>query len=514
MFGVPPRPRLAPGPKETMTPNPLGRRLFDFLASLRLAVVVILTLASTCAFATFYEMKHGTAAAQRDIYQTGGFAFLLGLLGVNIFSVMVSRYPWKKHHIGFLLAHVGILTLLAGSLISLHRGLDSNMALFEGETSDRVTLLEKALHVALPGEGAHATFPVAFEKSPPRPGHEQRFRLPGSDATLVAEAFEPHVAVVESFEEGAEGGPGLHFVLKAPFATQDGWLLAAEPDRSHIDFGPVSFGLHTAGTEAEAATLARSGEGPGPVSFVLGPGEALRYGAAGATGRVELGRPIAVGAMQVTVDRLLKRAVSHRQITPAPPPDKDERRMPAVKVHLEGPAGRTDSDWLLWTEARTVPFAGGQALVAYRSPELALPFRVTLLKFNSDKYPGSSMAATYESWVRVDDPERGLSEHHISMNDPLHYRGYVFFQASFVEGRPMMSIFSVARAPGLPLVYLGVTLIAGGVAWMFYLKPYLARRQAARALEAHRNRENRDEASAAGPVPGRPGPAQPASSGV
>ena len=62
--------------------------------------------------------------------------------------------------------------------------------------------------------------------------------------------------------------------------------------------------------------------------------------------------------------------------------------------------------------------------------------------------------------------------------------GCIFFQASFVEGEPMMSIFSVARAPGLPLVYAGVALIGMGVAWMFYLKPYLARRQAARAEPA------------------------------
>ena len=55
---------------------------------------------------------------------------------------MVSRYPWTKHHIGFLTAHVGILLVLVGSVVSLYRGLDSNMALFEGETSDRVALLE------------------------------------------------------------------------------------------------------------------------------------------------------------------------------------------------------------------------------------------------------------------------------------------------------------------------------------------------------------------------------------
>ena len=189
--------------------------------------------------------------------------------------------------------------------------------------------------------------------------------------------------------------------------------------------------------------------------------------------------------------------------------------MSAVRLRLESPAARTEPEWLVWTEVLRLPFGAGRAAVAYRAPEVALPFKVSLLKFNSDKYPGSSMAATYESWVKVDDPEYGVSDHHISMNHPMHYRGYIFFQASFVEGTPMMSIFSVARAPGLPLVYLGVALIGTGVIWMFYVKPYLARRQAARALAAHRERESRNEApSSPDPVPPRSAPAQPAPGGA
>jgi len=83
-----------------------------------------------------------------------------------------------------------------------------------------------------------------------------------------------------------------------------------------------------------------------------------------------------------------------------------------------------------------------------------------------------------------------------------------------VEGEPMMSIFSVARSPGLPLVYVGTTLIACGVIWMFYLKPYFARRVAARALLAHREKESRHEASPSRPVPPRAGPAQAAPGGA
>jgi len=498
----------------------LAGRILGFCASLRLAVVVMLTLAGTCAFATFYEMTHGTPAVQRDIYMTPGFALLLGLLGVNIFSVMVSRWPWQKQHVGFLIAHVGILTLLAGSLISLHRGLDSNLPLYEGETAGRVALLEKALHVSVPGVGS-ATFPVAFEKRAPSPQHEQRFRIPGSDVTLIADSYLPQVEMKETFAEAADGPAALHFSLQAPMATQEAWLAVDDPSHGHLDLGMVSFGFHAAATEAEAREMVRRREGANHLSFVMTSDGKLLFGASGtsgapATGSVEVGQPVKTNwpALVVTVDRVLPRAALHRTVAPAPLPEKEERGLSAVRVRLESPTARTEPDWLMWTESRPVAFGGGRASVAYRAPEVALPFKVTLLKFNSDRYPGSSMAATYESWVRVDDPELGSSEHHISMNHPLHFRGYIFFQASFVEGPPVMSIFSVARAPGLPLVYIGVVLIGAGVIWMFYVKPYLVRRQAARALAEHRERESRNEAPSSPDSVPHPRPAQPAPGGA
>jgi hypothetical protein len=497
----------------------LASRIFDALASLRLAVVTMLTLGAVCTWGTFYEMNHGTPAAQRDVYRTWWFALILATLGANIFCAMMKRYPWKKHHTGFVMAHIGILTLLAGSLISLHLGLDGNLALYEGETGSRVALMDKALQVALPG-GEYASFPVVFEKDPPRPGREKRYTLRESGVTLVAEEFLPHVAIQESYERADDGPPALHFVLDAPFAKEESWL-AADASRGHVDFGPAAFGFHAATSEEEAAGMMREVTGKNNISFVLGPGSRLRYGLTTAEGQttrgdVVVGRPVETPwmGMKVVVDQFLEKAAVRRSVSPATPPEKDERRLSAVKIRLEGPGGRTTTDWLVWTEARKVSWAGSMATIAYRAPEVAMPFQVRLLKFNSDKYPGSNMAATYESWVRVDDPDRGVSEHHISMNHPLHYRGYIFFQASFVEGEPMMSIFSVARSPGLPLVYVGVTLISLGVLWMFYVKPWMARRDAARALQAHKERENRNEAASADAARSRPGPAQPASSGA
>ena len=255
----------------------------DMLGSLKIAIAVLAALAVVCSVATFYESAHGTPAVQRVVYQTGWFAALLGLLAVNITVSMMLRYPWKTHQTGFVLAHIGVLLILAGSLASLHFGLDAHLALYEGQSS--------------------------------------------------------------------------RFIEKA-------------------------------GVDPQAAAAADT---------------------------------------------------------------------------------------------------------------VALPFEVTLLDFRSDHYPGTRMAATYQSLVRIEDPERGVFEHLISMNQPLHHRGYVFFQSSFVEGRPMMSILSVARAPGLPVVYLGTTLLCLGVAWMFYVNPALARRRAARAVAALR-KESHDAGTAHQPV--------------
>jgi hypothetical protein len=377
-----------------MNEKGFGGRLFRFLASLRLSVVVMVTIGSICAYATFYEMRQGTPAVQRDIYGTAWFAFLLGLLGLNVLASLLGRWPWSKHQVGFVAAHVGILLVLVGSLVSLYRGLDSNMALYEGETSDRVSLLEPALQAYVRGLGVSATFPVRFETQPPRPGREARFVVPGSDVVLVALDYAPHV---ELTEEATASGP-------------------------------------------------------------------------------------------------------RRAITPRTPPAREARRQPAVLLQLEGRAAKSEPTWVLWGERTEIALGGEQASVAFRPPELALPFSVTLVRFNNESYPGSRMAATYESTVRIDDPELGSFETLVSMNRPLHHRGYIFFQSSFVEGRPMISIFSVARAPGLPLVYLGTALIGAGILWMFYGKPWLARRQAAQALAARSARENLDEAQSADPV--------------
>ncbi len=150
------------------------KTLFHSLASLRLAVAVMAALALASVLATFYESSAGTAAAQQEFYGAGWFASLLAMLGANVLASMLKRYPWKAHHAGFVIAHLGILSLLVGSLISVHFGLDSSLALYEGEMGD---------HVALAGEGEA---PLPFRASPCVPGRGADRRWSGLDVLSQA----------------------------------------------------------------------------------------------------------------------------------------------------------------------------------------------------------------------------------------------------------------------------------------------------------------------------------------
>src|SRR5579862_8081023 len=92
--------------------------LYEFLASLKLAVVLILLVAILLGVATFVEANYGTAAVGFLIYHTWFFAALLSLLALNIFCAAAIRFPWKQHQTGFVITHIGLLTLLSGSAIS------------------------------------------------------------------------------------------------------------------------------------------------------------------------------------------------------------------------------------------------------------------------------------------------------------------------------------------------------------------------------------------------------------
>src|SRR5437868_11822165 len=107
--------------------------IFRFFASLKLAVVLLAVLIIAAIAGTIYESSFDAKVARAYVYGAPWFNLWLVLLAANLTASALSRWPWRKHHTAFLITHLGIITLLTGSLIGRISGIEGSITLFKGE---------------------------------------------------------------------------------------------------------------------------------------------------------------------------------------------------------------------------------------------------------------------------------------------------------------------------------------------------------------------------------------------
>ncbi|MGQ9771119.1 MAG: hypothetical protein ACUVQG_11240 [Thermogutta sp.] len=107
--------------------------IVEFLASLRLAVLLLTLLIFVLAVATFLETTYGAEVARFAVYHAWWFPGLGALLALNVLFAALVRFPWRKHQIGFVMTHAGIIILLLGSLATARHGIDAQLSIYEGQ---------------------------------------------------------------------------------------------------------------------------------------------------------------------------------------------------------------------------------------------------------------------------------------------------------------------------------------------------------------------------------------------
>src|SRR5262249_28085135 len=108
-----------------------GIRLSRWLGSVQIAVILLGLFALVVFLGTLMEHWYNTKIAQELVYKSWWFILLLALLAVNIFFAAAKKWPWKKHQTGFLITHVGLLTMLAGGILHAAAGTDATMTLID-----------------------------------------------------------------------------------------------------------------------------------------------------------------------------------------------------------------------------------------------------------------------------------------------------------------------------------------------------------------------------------------------
>lgn len=440
---------------------------FNILASLRLAIFVISSMAIVAAVGTITEARYDAEVAQKLVYQSVYMYTVMGLLIINLVAVMVDRWPWKQHHAGFVIAHVGIITLLIGAYITQKYGVDGTLAFEPGQSRKSVTVKERELAVfsSLDGNNFTNLFSgeVDFLRHPPSVEKPYIIHL-GSDE-MVFSRYE-HFAFRESEispSPNDRDGPSIRFQLENPNVNLTQWLRRDSRSQvNEIDLGPakVKFANSLPAPDQRNCVVLISVPGSDTLQYVIyNKDDTVRK-----KGTIKQSDTIDTGWMGMRFRLLRFLPHSREVVTYAPSPTASPLSTSALQFTFKG-----QSYWLGLNSVLRVYLTDRMYIVRYGNRQLDLAFPLKLKEFKVGTYEGTERAASYESLVEV--PDRG--DVRISMNEPLQFQGFTFYQSSFEKnekGQPTASILSVNHDPGRWIKYVGSMMMVLGSIILFYFK--------------------------------------------
>lgn len=449
-------------------------QLFDIFSSVRLAVALLLSLAVILAYGTVYESNHGTPDAQRVVYKSIYLSILMFLLILNLACAAIDRLPWKKHHIGFVTTHMGIITLIYGSFLTQQRGLDGSLALSVQQESNIFILPETDLQAFQSFDGR--PFSILFQKAvdfdarPPQK-HDYSFDLVDDDKLKIINYSSKAVRDVNvRAAKSKKAEAALKFVLYNDRVNVSEWLSYDNRLPPFHDLGPATVSF-IKGSPPEPSQPKNQ-----LVFYKMPESQKLYYAVFSSRGlkpvskgEVKPGTNYPTGWMnlQFQVSQYFPNADVESKFVPVEKPDKNTTQ--AIEV-----AVGENRRWIELGMPREVKGPRSTYFVNYMARRHELGFRIKLEKFKISHYQGSDMPMDYQSTVSVDSQGPIV----ISMNEPLKYKGFKLFQASYElneNGEPVTSIFSVNYDPGREVKYAGSIGIVLGIVFMFYFKPRWSR---------------------------------------
>lgn len=110
------------------------KKLVETLASLKLAVILLLVLLVGLSAGTILESRTDAATAGRLVYYSWWFLGLQGLFAVNVACSIANLFPWGRKRIGFVMTHASLLLIFAGASMTYFFKVEGQLGLWEGES--------------------------------------------------------------------------------------------------------------------------------------------------------------------------------------------------------------------------------------------------------------------------------------------------------------------------------------------------------------------------------------------
>jgi len=171
------------------------------------------------------------------------------------------------------------------------------------------------------------------------------------------------------------------------------------------------------------------------------------------------------------------------ELTEAPVEVEDERNRAGILFRVSQADPGVNGIYTLLERMpvpQTLKAEGGDFIVELRRLRTPLPFRLELTKFAKKLHPGTEIPEAFRSDIILHDGELRQPVR-VQMNEPLRYKGYTFYQASFIEnGSQNTTVLAVVHNIGRVFPYLsGIVMCIGLLIHLVMQLPRLFRNEGA-----------------------------------
>ena len=452
-------------------------KVLSIVSSMKTMAILMLIFAYSVGYATIVENDFGIMTAKAEIYNARWFEILLTLLAINL-ALNIHKYKMytiKKAPI--FLFHMGFLVILIGAAITRYVGYEGTMHIREGQTSSTIVSSNAyfSINASVNDEKIHFEEPIYLSKRRENT-FETSLEVAGKEVNVKLLEYIPDA--MESLVEDENGVPSAKLMITGSGKGRPVTLSRGEyHDAGNfiLDFNsgyqfrkPVIHMFMNNGElmmkhEMKLSFFRMADRKKG--DLVASDKEVLNQ-------RVLYSTDLGSFVLREFMPKAIKKVISN-------PDAGGKMNMNSSGVdafNFEVSVDGKSKQELLFGRSGAVGIAqvfnvnGVKVDVAFGSKEIQIPFKIKVLDFQLDRYPGSMSPASYASEVELIDEAKGITmPFRIYMNHILDYENFRFFQSSYDQDEKG-TVLSVNNDPGTLPSYIGYFLLALGTYWSLFTK--------------------------------------------
>ncbi len=449
------------------------KKIFDYLFSMQLAGALLLVLAASMATATFLENDYGTLGAQELVYRATWFEVLMAVFCINLLGAIFQKKMLKRKKYGAFLFHASMVVILIGAGITRFISYEGTMFIREGASSNVIYSENPYLQLKVRDQGDFYEFADKKVFSPfSNNNFSESYSFGNKELDLEVKAFIPNA--LRTVNESESGKPVISMVVSNDIGGRHNRLLKLGEQISSGSY-QVSFSRNKTDQSdlvfylEDNMLMLHSAYPVITLSMADQSRDTLQAGQAFQFQPMKL---YTIGKLNLVLQNFYPRA--EIKLVSGGSMDNDNGQNALIIKLSQGGESKevivAGGKGMIGEETET-SMNGIQYRISYGSRPIELPFKLELVDFQLERYPGSESPSSYASEVILIDEDKGIREpRRIFMNNVLNYGGYRFFQSSYDQDE-RGTILSVNHDYwGTLITYLGYFLLAAGMIYSFFSK--------------------------------------------